>query len=260
MPEPDPLLLACRPASFGKAAAEAYAHLAAWGVRWVEIALPKPEDSARVRAELERYGLGASSLQIPIDLGDPATPERVGEAARRAREEFGARYLFTSAHAGQRPLAECYALLRRTGEAVARHGVTLLLETHPDLGTNGRVAAQTMRAVDHPHVRVNWDPANVYFYNEHCDARAEFEEALPFIGGLHLKDTGGGYRAWDFPALGTGVVDFPYILRRLTEVGFRGPCTIEIEGVRGENLTPEEYVDRVRRSVEYLRGLGYFQA
>jgi sugar phosphate isomerase/epimerase len=250
--------LSCRPSSFGSASAQAFAHLAAWGVRYVEIPLPSPEAAPAVQEALRREGLACGSLQVSLSVEDDGALGTLDIAARRAREEFGARYLFTSVHSGPRGLEHAYRFLRQAGDVVARHGVTLLLETHPDLGTNGRVAAATMRAVDHPHVRCNWDPANVFYYNEHVDPVAEFEEALPFIGGVHLKDTRGGYRAWDFGALGDGVVPFPHILRRLVEVGFRGPCTMEIEGVAGERLTEEELVARVRRSVDYLRSLGYF--
>ena len=251
--------LSCRPGSFGTAAPQAFEHLGAWDVRHVEIALPAPEHAERVRSDLAAYGLSVGSVQIPIDLSDPDIQATVAAAARRAKDEFGARYIFTSAHAGKRPLPDCYAALRRAGDGAAQYGCTLILETHPDLGTNGSVAAQTMQATGHPNVRVNWDPANVYYYNENCDGRAEFDRAVPYLGGVHLKDTGGGFHAWDFPALGAGVVDFAYILGRLVEIGFSGPCTIEIEGVKGEQLTPEQHVARVRQSIDYLRGLGYFR-
>jgi sugar phosphate isomerase/epimerase len=255
---PSGAFLSCRPSSFGSAADDAYRHLASWGVRYVEIALPDPAEVEGVRQALAAHGMRCGSLQVPFDPEDDGAVAAMEGAARRAREEFGVRFLFTSAHSGRRGREHAYAMLRAAGDAVGRHGVTLLLETHPDLGTNGAVAAATMRAVDHPHVRTNWDPANVFYYNEHCDPVAEFEQALPFIGGLHLKDSGGGYRAWDFGALGDGVVPFRYLLRRLTETGFQGPCTMEIEGIQGERLSPEEYVARVHRSVDYLRNLGYF--
>ena len=254
------MFLSCRPGSFRGAREQADAYLSAWGVRHVEIALPEPEDTEQIQRELQRYGLTAGSLQVRTDVADPELTQHFAEAARRVREEFGARYIFTSVHAGEHGMEAAYAALVRAGDAVAGHGVTIVLETHPDLGTNGTVAAATMRAVNHPHVRVNWDPANVYFYNENCDGRREFDLALPYIAALHLKDTGGGFRSWDFSALGEGVVDFAYILGRLRETGFDGPCTMEIEGVRGERLTPEQYVTRVEKSVAYLRSLGYFTA
>lgn len=253
------MFLSCRPASFGQAGDEAYGHLAEWGVRFVEISMPKAENAARVQEDLQRHGLSVGSMQVAVDLGDVDLPERMDEAARRVREQFGSTRIFTSAHAGKLSLETAYDALRRVGDAAGRHGVTVMLETHPDLGTSGAVAAVTMRAVDHPHVRINWDPANVYFYNERCDGRAEFDQAVPYLAGVHLKDTGGGFRSWDFPALGEGVVDFQYILKRLVDIGFDGPCTMEIEGVKGEKLSREQYVERVRKSVDHVRGLGYFR-
>ncbi len=250
--------LSCRPSSFGSARADAYRHLAAWGVRHVEIPLPEASATADALRELSAHGLRCGSLQVPFDPEDPGALRAVEEAARRSQDEFGCAFLFTSVHSGPRGREHACAVLRRAGDAVARHGVTLLLETHPDLGTNGAVAAATMRDVGHPCVRSNWDPANVFYYNENCDAAVEFDRALPFIGGLHLKDSGGGYRAWDFGALGDGVVPFGYLLRRLAESGFAGPCTMEIEGVEGEKLTADAFVARVKKSVDYLRRLGYF--
>lgn len=254
----DGMFLSCRPGSFGTAADQAYAHLASWGVRHVEIGLPTPEEGPHARAALERHGLEVSAVQVGMDLGNPHLLAQLDTAVGRAVEEFGARLVLVSAHAGRHGMRTAHDALFQAGDVAARHGAVLMLETHPDLVTNGAVGAVTMRAVNHPHVRINWDPANVHFYNERCDGNREFELALPYIAAVHLKDTGGGFHSWDFPALGEGVVDFGYLLRRLRETGFRGPCTLEIEGSKDERLTPGEYVGRVQRSIEYLRRLGYF--
>lgn len=254
----DGMVLSCRPASFHSAADQMFARLADWGVRYVEIPLPEPTKAAAVLEEMRRYGLRAGTVHQSINLQDPALPRVIDEAARRAEQDFGCRFIFTSAQAKELPLPEAYAALQRAGDAAGHHGVTLVLETHPDLITNATVAVQTMRGVNHPYVRVNWDTANVHFYNENVDGLQEMNTVLPWVGTVHLKDTNGGYRAWHFPALGEGNVDFAAILGRLRETGFRGPCAMEIEGVTGEKMTPEEHVDRVRRSVEHLRGLGYF--
>lgn len=254
------LLLSCRPGSFGPAAAQALPVLAELGVRAVEIGLPEPARAAEVRAQLERHGLHAASVQVDLDLADPEIEGRAAELAQRAVDGFGARILFVSVKTNGRPKPECYAALRRVGDGVARAGATVVLETHPDLVTCGTVAAETMRGVDHPHVRVNWDPANLEYYNHAPDGRAEFDRVLPWVGAIHLKDTTGGFERWAFCTLGQGVVDFPHILGRLRAQGFSGPCTMEIEGVQGERLSPQDHIQRVRDSVAYLRSLGYFAA
>ncbi len=254
------MFLSCRPGSFGPAAGQAFPVLAELGVRAVEIGLPPSAQVADVRARLERHGLQAASVQIDLDLADPQIEERAGALAQSAVEGLGARYLFVSVKTNGRPRPDCYAALRRAGDGAGRHGATLVIETHPDLVTNGGVAAETMRGVDHPGVRLNWDPANLEYYNHAPNGRAEFDLVLPWIGAVHLKDTTGGFEQWAFCTLGQGVVDFPHILGRLEAVGFSGPCTMEIEGVQGEQLPPEGHVRRVRDSVAYLRSLGYFMA
>lgn len=254
------MFLSCRPGSFGPAAGQAFPVLAELGIRAVEIGLPPSTQVGEVRAQLERHGLHAASVQVELDPADPEIGRHAEELAQRAVEGLGARLLFVSVKTNGRPREECYAALRRAGDGAGRHGATLVMETHPDMVTNGRVAAETMRGIDHPHVRLNWDPANLEYYNHAPNGRAEFDLVLPWIGAMHLKDTTGGFETWAFCTLGQGVVDFPYILGRLRESGFSGPCTMEIEGVQGEQLPPEGHIQRVRDSVAYLRSLGYFSA
>ena len=254
------MFLSCRPGSFGPAMGQAFPVLAELAVRAVEVGLPAPEQVADVCAQLDRHGLHAASVQIELDLADPDIESQTSTLAGRAVDGLGARYLFVSVKTNGRPKPDCYAALRRAGDGAGRHGATLVIETHPDLVTNGTVAVETMRGVDHPQVRINWDPANLEYYNHAPNGRAEFDLVLPWIGAVHLKDTTGGFEQWAFCTLGQGVVDFPHILGRLEAVGFSGPCTMEIEGVQGEQLPPEGHVRRVRDSVAYLRSLGYFMA
>jgi len=131
-----------------------------------------------------------------------------------------------------------------------------VIETHPNLVTNGTVGRETMERVNHPNVRINWDTANVYYYNDGVDGIAEMKKLIEFIGAVHLKDTNGRPKTWHFPALGEGIVDFKEIFRLLNARGFNGPFTMEIEGVEGESLDRAATEDRVARSVDHLRRLG----
>jgi inosose dehydratase len=134
--------------------------------------------------------------------------------------------------------------------------VTLALETHPDLITNAEVALETMRGVNHPNVRVNFDTANISYHNQGVDGVAELTKLLDHVGAVHLKETNGGYRTWFFPAFSERIVNFQETFRRLNARGFHGPFTLEIEGVEGENLTLEQTQARVAKSVGRLRRLG----
>jgi inosose dehydratase len=145
------------------------------------------------------------------------------------------------------------------GDAAGAHGVTLAVETHPNVAHNATVALETMAAVDHPNVRLNFDTGNVYFYNHGVDAVQEAQRAARYIAAVHLKDTNGGYRTWNFPALGEGVVDFAGVFRVLGTEGFTGPYTMELEGVEGETLDAEGAKARVANSVAHLQRLGLWQ-
>jgi inosose dehydratase len=131
-----------------------------------------------------------------------------------------------------------------------------MLETHPNLSTNGQVSRRTMLAVGHPNVRINYDTANIYFYNEGLDTLAELNHCVDFVAGMHLKDSKGLYRTFDFPVLGQGIVDFPRVFETLRERDFRGPCTMELEVAHDVPIDEAATKARVEESVAYLRRIG----
>ena len=128
--------------------------------------------------------------------------------------------------------------------------VAVVMETHPDMITNGTVARQTMQGVNHPNIRVNWDTANVYFYNEGIDGVEEMNKTVEYISAVHLKDTSGGYREWYFPALGEGVVDFPKVFRTLNARGSTVRSRWSWKAFRGES--DRRGSQRARRLVSAL--------
>ena len=248
-------LLACRTASYGKFSESAWGHLPTIGVRNVEIDAPGPDEVDQVKARLERHGLSATSLQCPVEIEADDADDRLTPALDAAKD-LGAGLLFVSVHAGDLDKGVVYERLRRCGARAAEYGVTIGMETHPDLITNAAVAAETMRGVDHPNVRVNYDTANIHYYNRDVDHVDEMEKVIDYIGSMHLKDTDGAYKTWCFPTFGQGIVDFKTVFDRLNAHGFYGPFTMEIEGVEGESLNEEETCRRVADSVAHLRSIG----
>jgi sugar phosphate isomerase/epimerase len=248
-------ILACNLNSYGKFREHAFEHLAQIGVRHVEIAAPLPTDVGGIMGDLERHGLTATSVIARCDVSDDAGIEAFA-APVAAAHALGARVIFTSVKAGPIPRVDVCRRLRAMGDIAGSRGITLALETHPDLAQNGDVALETMHAVDHPHVRINYDTGNVYYYNQGIDGVAELRKILDFVGAVHLKDTNGDFETWNFPTLGQGVVDFPALFHLLSGHGFTGPFTLELEGIRGENLDEAGTHKRVADSVAYLRRIG----
>jgi inosose dehydratase len=153
-----------------------------------------------------------------------------------------------------------YANLRRIGDYAAKLGITVCFETHRGLCVNHREMLQVMADLADPHLRLNFDTGNILYYNEHICGEVALAKVCHLVKHVHLKDSSGRFAEWSFPALGRGGrVDFLQVYQILRDCGFRGPYSIEIEGIADEpELTLAEYQARVAESVEYLRTLGYF--
>ena len=231
--------------------------VAAAGIERVEISLPAPDRVSELRAALAANRLAVSSVQIPLDVRQDLDLAGLATSFEAIRD-LGATYVFTGSRADENDLANAYRRLRQAGDLAAQAGLTIVLETHPNLAQNGERARQTMEAVAHPNVRINYDTANVHYYNHGVDSVVELRKALPYVAALHLKDTLGGFESFEFPALGQGIVDFPAVFGILDEVGFVGPTTLEIEFERHPD--PEgEFARILRESVDYLRRIGAYR-
>jgi L-ribulose-5-phosphate 3-epimerase len=152
------------------------------------------------------------------------------------------------------------AHLRQIGDTAGELGMIVALETHKGPTQNAAAMLDLMEEVNHPHVLLNFDTGNIAYYNRDADPADELEQVKHLVRNVHLKDSRGGFEDWYFPALGDGGgVDFARIRRTLDGVGFRGPYTVEIEGIGGEpEPGPEARQERVARSVRHLRACGYF--
>ena len=172
---------------------------------------------------------------------------------------MGVHYMFLSPKHTGVSKETAYERLRQVGEIARQHDVIVVLETHPDLGTNADVHRETMKHVDHPNVRVNFDTGNVTYYNEGADVVAELKKIVDYVATVELKDHGGQPRTWDFPALGQGKVDFAGVLDVLKTHGYSGPITIEVEGVEGKPWNEDQTKQAIADSVAFLRKLASFQ-
>jgi sugar phosphate isomerase/epimerase len=246
-------IIAVNIGSYGKHREGAFAHLERIGVRNVEIPVPSSDSLEAVRKGLADHGLTATTLNCPCDLAQDVETMRERFEVGKA---MGVSTFFISAKAGETPKPAAYRRLRARAEMAEEYGITLSLETHPDLGENAGEARATVHAVAHPRLRWNLDTANLYYYNQNIDAVEQARIGRDLIHSVHLKDTNGAYHCWWFPALGEGVVDFGGVFRVLNEGGFYGPFTFELEGIQGETLDEEAAGERVARSLRHLQSLG----
>ncbi len=156
-------------------------------------------------------------------------------------------------------LETLYAHLREIGDYAAERNITYCFETHPGICESHYGMLTTMEALNHSHLKINFDTGNIYYYNENVNDEIALTKVCQHVAHIHLKDTNGGYKDWHFPALGNGgAVDFVRVLQIMRDCGFTGPYSLEIEGIKDEP-TPslELYQQRIADSVEHLRWCGY---
>ena len=229
--------------------------IAALGIRFVEISVPLDGAGQQIRGLLKQHSLAAASMDAPCPLADDKV-FGIFERSAELAAELGAKALFTSVHAGEIPLDTVYSRMRRIGDTVAKRNILVAMETHPDLCQNGGAAAKTVAGINHPNVGVNYDTANVYYYNQNTNTVEEVKKIAHKVVSVHLKDTMGGYHDGNFPDFGLGVVDFAGVFRVLNGVGFSGPFTMELEGPAHSAGDPAAMEKHVAACVNHLKGLG----
>ena len=142
-------------------------------------------------------------------------------------------------------------MVRRVCDHAAKHGQSLALETGQETAP---VLLAFIRDVNRENLGINFDPANMILYGT-----GDPIEALGVLGAkvlsVHCKD--GDWPPKDQPnalgrekALGTGAVGIGRFLKQLRHVGYKGPLTIEREGV-----DPAQWLKDVEAAIKLLEGL-----
>lgn len=225
------------------------------GIGYVEAHLRDEPDVESMRQLLEDAGLKLGSLHLPFALDNPEQPTITRQYCEVATE-LGAAHLFTSVPAAEVTPEAAWQMLRRCGDEAARFDVKIGMETHRPYCHNGDVALQTMRVVNHPAIGLNFDTANIYYYNRDTDSVTELKKIVDHVVSVHLKDTFGEYEQGNFPQFGRGVVDFHGVLQELARAGFDGPLTMELEGQLLREVGPEGRRGFIAECVEHLKALG----
>jgi len=211
-----------------------------WGIRAFEIRglcsgrVPyvSERDIEGVLGVKEEFGIEISALspgafKVPVDSDEAERHledmlPRTYELAHRLGTNLVIVFGFHKGSQGKYP-SEVVDLLGRAAEGASREGIQLALENEPGCWADtGKVAAEMVRKVGHPNLRLNWDPCNSLSsggkpYPE------EYEELKDMMVHLHIKDLKGG----KYVAVGEGDVDWRGQLRALLRDGFGGYYTIE---------------------------------
>jgi L-ribulose-5-phosphate 3-epimerase len=244
---------------------QALAGIAEAGYRYVELtAVPGwtehvdlDGDPGEVRRLLDEYSLAPVSLSAHSDLTTREGLEHGIKGVRWAAA-FGISIVNTAVGGHQSADESEPAFLANVGEladAAEANGVVVALEIHGDIMASSDVTIPLLEKIGRDSIKVNYDTANVEFYSGQ-KAVDDLPKITPYLAHVHLKDTTGGKGNWNFPAIGTGTVDFGRVFEILDEAGYEGPLSVELE-FQGEPWPPlHDVTDSMRRSHEHLSGLG----
>jgi len=148
------------------------------------------------------------------------------------------------------PPAQVIEWLAEAGERATADGLLLMVEPEPICWCDsGRATAELIRRAASKPLRINYDPGNVAWL-ENRDPLDELEIVAPLIANVHVKDLkplsrGAGFPDW-VPA-GEGMIDYAAHFRRLDELGYEGPVSLEphMDGSLEATRRCKEAVERV---------------
>ncbi len=218
----------------------------------------KAED-AKYLAEMNKVadGEGVRNLLIMCDgegrLGDPDSGKRAEAVANhhrwvRAAKTLGCHSIrVNAASAGTYEEQQERAAdgLRQLSEFAAEHGISVLVENHGGLSSNGAWLAGVMRKVDHPGCGTLPDFGNFRIgRGEEYDRYRGVAELMPFAKAVSAK-------SHDFDEAGNEThTDYLRMLRVVLEAGYRGYVGVEYEG---GGLAEAEGIVATRRLLERVR-------
>ena len=240
------------------------------------------KETAEVRRLLAKFGLHVTDIASPLFKTDwPGAP--VSKFSPKT-PQFGADYTFAQqGEVLERSVAAAKALgtdrvrcfdfwrledpkpfreamdakLRDTAAQVAGQNITLLLENEFACNTaTGAEAARTLKAVQSPNLKLNWDPGNAAYRGE--IAFPNGFETIPKerIGHMHCKDVSRkADGTFEWAAMGRGIIDFVGQFRALAQAGYSGTMSLETHW-RGAGTEEESSRQSMAGMKELLRKAG----
>lgn len=233
---------------------------AAWGVNCSQFT---NEHAARIKQLCEQYGVAAACMGSPIGkspIADPIDSEcerlkRIGATA----QQLGTRNirLFSFYPEGEPDAAALQQSIDRLGaltQIAAAADILLLLENEKGVvGDTPARCQQIMEAIDSPHFRFIWDPANFV----QCGAAEQVDQwwdALsPHIGYIHIKDARLADRSVTVAGEGDG--QLPQLLARLRDSSYEGVLSLEPHLLEAKHSSGFSGAEGMALAVGALRGL-----
>lgn len=233
---------------------------AAWGVNCAQFT---DDHCARIRELCTQYGIAVSCLGSPIGkspIQDPIDSEskrlkRIGDIAN----QLGTRNIrlfsfYPIAENDDAALARSIERLRTLTEIAAAKDLLLLLENEKGVvGDLPEKCLKILQAIDSPHFRFIWDPANFVQCGAADQVDVWWEDLQPAIGYIHIKDARLADKSVTVAGDGDGQVK--ELLTRLKESGYTGVLSLEPHLLEARHSSGFSGADGMALAVGALRKL-----
>lgn len=137
------------------------------------------------------------------------------------------------------------SMLRDAGKVADEYGITVVVENHGGLLARADKCLKILQSVDMPNVKLNYDPANFYYYGE--DPLYALEKLSAFIGLVHLKNVKKENGKKEYCRIADGLINYCSILKRLLPE-YEGYLCLEYEepsDVRSGTADDMHYLEKL---------------
>lgn len=194
---------------------------------------------------------GSETLQQHVEFRFPLSLELAAELRADTVVVF-APFVPRDASSADVP-AEVSTLLEDAAERAKEAGVILALEVEGGTyAPTGQATSDLLHRIDHPNLRINWDPGNAVRAGETVWPDG-FESVKDLIHHVHVKDAvyheDEGTMRFTYP--GKGVCEWPSQLKGLKDMGYSGYLMIETHFGKQPSTT-SKCIRRVQRMLENL--------
>lgn len=204
-----------------------------------------------------KYGLLISGLYFYKGGSEHFNREKVVDKFEKlidVAEQFNTRFIITDTDEVKNRDDEksFYKYINTISDLAGSKGVKVCLDIHGEWCSSGKKASEIVKNTGNSNIGINYCTGNVIYY-ANVRPEEDIKHALPYIERIHLKDSCGIYKGYDFPPLGKGTVDFKNIFKAAE--GFNGPMSVEVELSPGVNPLVE--IDSAfKTSYDYLSDMG----
>ena len=211
------------------------------------------EQAARIGEEVRSRGLEVASLSLGSFDVSKSLEEGISQLKHYIDNtaSLGSPIVHFSGTSRDDLMDKYVEALGECCDYAAGKGVRLSLKAHGGLNTSGADIRKYIERVGHKNFGLWYDPGNVYYYTDgKLNPVDDAEHIDNIVFGMSVKDFKMPKDVAVTP--GTGMVDFPALLTRMHQGGFRrGPLVVE--GLyRGDlNFVNSE----AKKAREYLEGI-----